>query len=141
MKHRACQLYLILATAAAPAAWAGTDILKCVDRGGHVTLTDQPCPAGSAVEKVLVPDAGGGSYGGSGAAGSTGAGADEAAGTPAMPAMEHFPAPPPAPRARLRQPAARRALSRDAATLKAARAQMLLRDEGQARQRRLAGLD
>ncbi|QJE01408.1 DUF4124 domain-containing protein [Massilia forsythiae] len=31
-----------------PAAVAGTDIVKCVAADGHVTLTDQPCPAGDA---------------------------------------------------------------------------------------------
>jgi hypothetical protein len=32
---------------AAPAAMAGTDIVKCVDPDGRVTLTDQPCAAGA----------------------------------------------------------------------------------------------
>jgi hypothetical protein len=40
------------AAAAAPAAMAGNEIVKCVDTSGHVTLTDQPCDAGSATVKL-----------------------------------------------------------------------------------------
>jgi hypothetical protein len=36
----------------APAAMAGNDILKCVDASGHVTLTDQPCEAGAAAVRL-----------------------------------------------------------------------------------------
>ncbi|WP_460825361.1 DUF4124 domain-containing protein, partial [Massilia solisilvae] len=73
MKRHTCQLCLILAAAtAAPAALAG-DILKCVDRTGHVTLTDQPCPPGTAGQRLVIQDS---SFGGSGSAGSTGAGGD-----------------------------------------------------------------
>ena len=47
MKRLASQLSLIIAAlAATPAALAGSDILKCVDGAGHVTLTDQPCESG-----------------------------------------------------------------------------------------------
>lgn len=131
MIRRACQLSLILAAcAAAPAALAGPDILKCVDRTGHITLTDQPCAPGSAATRVAVQE------GYSGAGGNTGSGGDE------TPAVEHYPAPAPlAPQHRWRPaPAKKPAMSRDAATLKAARAQ-LLKDAARPRQGRLANLD
>lgn len=50
---RSVGLLSIIAAAvmAAPAAMAG-DILKCVDAGGHVTLTDQPCPTGAAAIRL-----------------------------------------------------------------------------------------
>jgi hypothetical protein len=129
MKHPACHFCLIAAAmAAAPAAWSGPDILRCVDRDGRVTLTDQPCPAGSIVDKVVVPDAGGDAYGGSGAAGSTGAGGPQ--GPSAAPLPQHMPAPslPPL-QARPGEPARHAPMPGDAATLKAARAQMLIKDE------------
>jgi hypothetical protein len=37
--------------AAAPASSAG-DIVKCVDAGGHVTLTDQPCAGGAVTVRL-----------------------------------------------------------------------------------------
>jgi hypothetical protein len=40
------------AAVAAPAALAGNEILKCVDTEGHVTLTDQPCDTGSATVRL-----------------------------------------------------------------------------------------
>jgi Domain of unknown function (DUF4124) len=40
------------ASMAAPAALAGNEIVKCIDASGHVTLTDQPCAAGSATVKL-----------------------------------------------------------------------------------------
>lgn len=33
-------------------AWAQPDIVKCVDAGGHITLSDQPC-GGDAVQAAL----------------------------------------------------------------------------------------
>jgi hypothetical protein len=91
-------------------------------------LTDQPCPAGSTVDKVVVPDANSDTAGGSGAAGSTGSGGPE--GPVATPAMQHMPAPslPPL-QARPGEPPRHAPMPRDAATLKAARAQMLIKDE------------
>ena len=41
-----------LSAAVAPAAMAGNEIVKCVDASGHVTLTDQPCEAGSATVRL-----------------------------------------------------------------------------------------
>jgi hypothetical protein len=143
MKYPACQLSLILlAACAAPAALAGPDILKCVDRNGHVTLTDQPCPAGSRIALVIADGAAGSpaapgtaQAGPSGAAGATGSGGDEPA-PGATPALEHYPLPPAPPRSRQRPaPAKRTPLSRDETTLKAARMKMLLIDNENAQAR------
>ena len=41
----------VSAFVAAPAL-AGNEIVKCVDASGHVTLTDQPCEAGTAMVKL-----------------------------------------------------------------------------------------
>jgi hypothetical protein len=138
MKFSACQLSLtLLAACAAPAALAGPDILKCVDRSGHVTLTDQPCPAGSRVS-LVIPDAatgpvstpGAAQIGTSGGAGATGAGGDEPVPATGAPAVEHYPLPPPPPRAKARPaPAKRTPMTRDEVTLKAARIKMLLNDD------------
>jgi hypothetical protein len=37
---------------AAPVAMAGSEIVKCVDASGHVTLTDQPCDGGAATVRL-----------------------------------------------------------------------------------------
>jgi Domain of unknown function (DUF4124) len=141
MSLKSCQLGLVLAAVmAAPAALAGPGILKCVDRAGHVTLTDQPCAPGSTGERVAVQE------GYSGASGSTGSGgpADELPAARARPGVEHERARSPlAKQHRWRPaPAARKApMARDAATLKAARAQLLLKDGGRTRPGRIAHLD
>lgn len=126
MRQRARQLCLIAAIVAAPAAMAGTDIKKCVDAAGRVTLTDQPCPAGAraatlSIQSSLPP-------------------AVTAAQLRSLPA-ERYVAPPARlqngkwrpPQARPRVP-----LSRDVATLKAARAQQLLLDGARDQQPALA---
>ena len=41
----------IAAPAAAPFAVAG-EVVKCVDSSGHVTLTDQPCDGGAATVRL-----------------------------------------------------------------------------------------
>lgn len=52
MKRSVGLLSIIAATVlAAPVAMAG-DIVKCVDGGGHVTLTDQPCASGDAIVRL-----------------------------------------------------------------------------------------
>lgn len=145
MKTTACQMSLILlAACAAPGALAAPDILKCVDSAGHVTLTDQPCPAGSRVT-LVIPDAaperpvarGAAQMGGSGAAGATGSGGDEPqvtapAATAPAPGIERMPAPP---RSRYKTPAGKRVpLSRDEATLRAAHMRMLINDDEMGRQ-------
>ncbi|MFL6674141.1 MAG: DUF4124 domain-containing protein, partial [Massilia sp.] len=76
MKRHALQLSLIAAMLAAPAAWAGSEIVKCVDHVGRVTLTDQPCA--DAATTVRLPG---------------GAAAEAGAAPAAGPAVEHYPAP------------------------------------------------
>ena len=124
MKRHACQLCLtIAALAAAPAALAGSPIVKCIDPSGQVTLTDQPCTDGAASVRLDTETA------------------PQAA---ASPAVEHFAAPRALPRrGAWSQPAPRRmALARDVATLKEARVQLLLLDgTAHARHTRLAGLN
>jgi hypothetical protein len=109
MKTLLCNLCIVAAAAAvAPAASAGSAIVKCVDRSGHVTLTDQPCDSGAATVPVDIgPD-----------------------GTASGSRVEHYPAPRALPRsASGPRPAPQRMrLARDVATLKAARAQLLLMD-------------
>jgi hypothetical protein len=127
----------ITAMLAASAAFAGGDIVKCVDQNGKVTLTDNQCNEG--VQTVVVagdaPEV---------------AAADEAAGDTASA---------PAPRRAIQRvaytPAAiqhdswtapksnGRPLSRDVETLKAARLSMQVMDEASAtnRHQRLAGLN
>ncbi|MEW6369845.1 MAG: DUF4124 domain-containing protein [Pseudomonadota bacterium] len=130
MKRLASQLSLMLAAlAAAPAALAGTEILKCVDRAGHVTLTDQPCEGAARATRMTPGSASeSASYGGSGATSATGSGSgaepqaaplQRYAATPTMHRQQDW---------RPRMPARDRPLARDVATLKAARAQMMLLD-------------
>jgi hypothetical protein len=40
------------ASLAPPAALAGNEIVKCIDASGHVTLTDQPCEAGTSTVRL-----------------------------------------------------------------------------------------
>ena len=53
MKHLATLSFTLAALAAAPAALAGSEILKCVDRAGNVTLTDQPCESGARATRMV----------------------------------------------------------------------------------------
>ena len=121
MKRLASQLsFVIAAIVAGPAALAGSDILKCVDGAGHVTLTDQPCESGARATRLV-----------------SAATQENASDTPvagnetlpvtvqrheAQPALVHQQS------WRARAPSRDRALARDVATLKAARAQLLLSD-------------
>lgn len=121
MKRLATQLSLVCAAlAATPAALAGSEVLKCVDAGGHVTLTDQPCESGARMTRL-----------------SSGLSSNAAPATPDAGAEVHpvgvqrYEAPP----AMVHQQSWRpkvvqrdRPLARDVATLKAARAQLLLID-------------
>jgi hypothetical protein len=104
----------IAAPAAAPFAVAG-EIVKCVDSSGHVTLTDQPCDSGALsvrLEQGMEPGA--------------------------MPQRHVLPAADLRHEAWKRPAVARPApLSRDVATLKAARRSLLLQDARPA----LAGLN
>lgn len=107
---------------AACTAFAGNDINKCITASGHVTLTDEACPADAATVKVIngVPD-------------------DE--GTAARGTAEHYAAArmPVRYGAQMRTTEPARGLSLDVATLKAARANMHLFDAAR-RAPRLAGL-
>lgn len=127
MKRVLIQLSLIAAAAmAAPAAMAGSEIVKCIDGKGHVTLTDQPCADGTTtVRMARMP-------------------ADVQGATAAEPyplAAERASLPPP--RALQRRLPATRAkakpMQRDIHTLKEARAAFLLYDAGG--KQTLAGLN
>ncbi len=126
------------AVLAAP-AFAGGDIVKCVDADGRVTITDNQC--GSGVEKVLVP-----------AAMNTAPGETPvmiiepaAAAKPVRASLQRVALTPepiqhdnwvdPRPRSKM--------LARDAATLKAARMSLQVLDEAASagRQQRTAGLN
>jgi hypothetical protein len=132
----------ISAMLAASAAFAGTDIVKCVDQDGHVTLTDAQCSEG--VKTVLVAGASD-----TPAADSTEAPSADTATLPAGPAARRMSterivlAP-----AQMRhdswsgQRQSGSMLSRDVETLKAARLSMQVLDAASAsmRQQRLAGV-
>jgi hypothetical protein len=132
----------ISAMLAASAAFAGADIVKCVDQNGRVTLTDSQC--GDGVQTVLMP----------GSADTPTASVDpqsaETAALPVPPAarrmsierivlapaqMQHDSWSAPRPSGRI--------LARDVETLKAARLSMQVLDEASAtiRHQRLAGLN
>ena len=114
MKRHLC-LSILCAALAAPAAHAGSDIVKCVDGLGRVTLTDQPCDGGATTVRVASMPS------------------DEGV-TRIQPyplAVEHSVLPPaPAQRRVLAPRAKAKPLMRDVATLKAARANFLLMDTG-----------
>jgi hypothetical protein len=131
MKRQACQLCLIIAAAAAPAAWAGSEIVRCVDAAGHVTLTDQQCDPGAAMTPMATQPAM-----------TTEPAANPVQGQ-AQAQVERFPAPRALPRrSQWRAPPARQAaLARDVATLKEARLQLMAIDEARPHQPRLAGIN
>lgn len=117
----------------ASAAFAGTDINKCVTPSGQVTLTDAVCPSGAQVVKVISAPA---------AADDTSTAAPQTAAR--NNGVEHYtlarvPSRYAAPQ-RFTPPA--RGLSLDVATLKVARANMHLVESAaqMARSQRLAGL-
>ncbi len=122
MKRHLC-LSLLCAALAAP-AFAGADIVKCVDESGRVTLTDQPCDGGAATVRLASMPA------------------DEGV-TRVQPyplVVEHAVLPPP-PQRRVMAPRVKaKPLTQDVATLKAARANFLLMDAG-GKQQTLATLD
>lgn len=130
MKRPARILSMLAAVVlAAPAAMAGNDILKCVDAGGHVTLTDQPCADGAAGVRL---EAGSGSTSGSGS--ETLAGRADAPRVQPQPQRHVLPAAdlrhdswqqPVMTRTAMAQP---KALASDVATLKEARRALLMLD-------------
>jgi hypothetical protein len=133
----------ISAMLAASAAFAGADIVKCVDQNGHVTLTDAQCSEG--VQTVLVTGAAD-----TPADGSAETASADTAMLPAAPAARRTPiqrivlAP-----AQMQHDSwsahrpSGRMLARDVETLKAARLSMQVLDEASAtvRHQRLAGLN
>jgi hypothetical protein len=128
MKRHLCLSMLVaaLAAPAAPVAYAGSDIVKCVDGEGRVTLTDQACDSGTTTVRLANSPAD--------------EGITRAEAHPL--AVEHGVLPP-APALQRRQVMQRvkaKPMMRDVATLKAARAQLLLLDAG-AKQTTLATLD
>jgi len=113
MKRPVRLLSIVAAALLAAPALAG-EIVKCVDRDGHITLTDQPCASGAATVPVSRD-------------------------TAAAPPQRHV-----LPAAELPQPAWKRPhlaapvrLARDVATLKEARRMLMLQDA----RPRLAGLN
>jgi hypothetical protein len=138
MKRQASQLSLILAALAfAPAALAGSEIVKCIDQTGHVTLTDQPCSANAATVQLTQASAPNEVAAGSAPEADA---ETELAAVPQVAPIERHTTPavlrqaswktPPAPRSR--------PLAADVATLKAARLQMLMLDSAAKRQHTLA---
>jgi hypothetical protein len=128
MKRLATQLSFVLpvitlcaAIAATPAALAGSEVLKCVDVEGHVTLTDQPCESGARMTRLVAATAS-----------ESEAEAPAAVAASQPPAVQRHEAAPALQRQQAWRPrvAAQtdRPLARDVATLKAARAQLLLID-------------
>ena len=132
MKRLATQLsFVFAAIAATPAALAGSEVLKCVDAEGHVTLTDQPCESGARMTRLVAA-----------AAPESEAEAPAAVAAVQSPAMQRYEAAPALHRQQSWRPrvAAQtdRPLARDVATLKAARAQLLLIDSDRTRRPTLA---
>ena len=111
MKRHFC-LSMFCAALAAPAAFAGSDIVKCVDDEGRVTLTDQPCDGSAATVRLASTPL-----------------EESAPRVQAYPiAVEHGVLPPP-PQRRVMAPRVKaKPLTQDVATLKAARANFLLID-------------
>ena len=139
MKRRACQLSLIIAAcAAAPSAMAGPEIVKCIDRNGHVTLTDQPCPAGSVTRRVdTAPALSTEPAGTSGTPGETQSGQGQA-----QPVERHVAPRPMPPQGKWRPPkAGKMPLSRDVATLRQARLQFMSQDAARAQPPRLPRIE
>lgn len=128
MKRLASLSLVLAAIAATPAALAGSEILKCVDSAGNVTLTDQPCESGSRATRMVV-----GSPAAPAPLQDAAIAADTAADAGQVQALpvQRFAASPRMHQQhdwRPRMPQRDRPLARDVATLKAARAQLLLSD-------------
>jgi hypothetical protein len=126
----------VTAMLAASGAFAGVDIVKCVDQNGHVTLTDSQCSDG--VRTVLVTNAG---------ESPAVATAEEAPAAPAVRrvSVQRFVLPPAEMRATtsISPRPSSRMLARDVETMKAAKLSMQAQDEASAtlKHQRLAGLN
>jgi hypothetical protein len=115
MKRHLC-LSILVAAMAAPAAYGGADIVKCVDGAGRVTLTDQPCEGGATLVRLANTPAD--------------EGVSRAEPHPLVTEQGTLP-PPPAVQRRQAAPRVKaKPMTRDVATLKEARAQFLLMDTG-----------
>lgn len=140
-RHPIRSSIFLIAMLAASAAFAGADIVKCVDQNGKVTLTDAECSDG--VKTVLVPAAT--------EAAALAATGDETGDPAVLPAPAARRAatqrvaysPQPIQHDNRTAPPAGKMLSRDAETLKAARLSMHVLDEASAnaRHQRLAALN
>ena len=118
MKRHLCLSLIIAATTlTTPGAFAGSDIVKCVDGAGHVTLTDQACDGGTATVRLASADV---------------VADDSPVRAEVHPlASEHRVLPPPPVHRRHIAPRVKaKPMMRDVATLKAARAQFLALDAG-----------
>lgn len=120
-RHLSSICLLAAATLAAPSAFSESTIVKCIDGGGRVTLTDRACETGSATIRMAnMP---------------SNEGMTRIASHPLVAAHDTLPPP-----RMLQQASQRRALpmqrvaakplASDVATLKAARAQFLIGDAG-----------
>ena len=136
-RHSFRHAYFLAGLMAASAAYAGSDIVKCVDPSGHVTLTDEPCRDGAAT--LLVPA--------SDNSAPAAAPEDPPATIPAVTRVTTTERVAATPRVRrdtwVKKAAPDRMLARDVATLKAAYSSMQLMDSNasSARRTRLAGLN
>jgi hypothetical protein len=128
MKRHLCLSILVAALAApgASLAYAGADIVKCVDSAGRVTLTDQPCDSGATMVRLANTPAD--------------EGITRAEPYPLITERGVLPPPPAMQRRQASQRVKAKPMMRDVATLKAARAQFLLMDPGAGKQT-LATLD
>lgn len=115
-RHAVPRTLLLAGLLFASGAFAGTEVVKCTDPDGHVTLTDQPCKNGAEQTPVMAP-------------------ADPAAPRRAAVAAptERYQItalPPPHQAVQVRRTPPGRVLARDVATLKAARLNLLQIDSG-----------
>lgn len=117
MKRHLCLSILAAALAlpAAPVAFAGADIVKCVDGAGRITLTDQPCDSGATMVRLANTPAD--------------EGVSRAEPYPLVTEQGVLP-PPPVQRRHAPARVKAKPMMRDVVTLKAARAQFLLMDAG-----------
>ncbi len=126
--HLATCAVLLSSLVFASSANAGSEINKCIAPSGAVTLTDEPCPANTHGVKVVSAPADAGSGTDAPTAGPRTISVERYASAP-MPVRF---APP------MRSPAPARGMSLDAATLKAAKANLTLFDMGTQRAQRIA---
>jgi len=143
-RHTFRSSIFITAMLAASAAFAGADIVKCVGQDGKVTLTDTQCGEGVLTVTVAVPDAAAPTLSPDNDATDVAAAASLAAPASRRAAPQRVAyAPQSVQHDSWTAPRAGKMLSRDVATLKAARLSLQVLDgaSASARQQRLAGLN